>query len=71
MGKRTFPLLVEALNAHGLPLDTPALMAESVSTPDQKLQRATIGALADQLKSEIGKAPALILYGPLAEFGDD
>ncbi len=68
MGKRTFPLLVEALRSHGLPLDTPALMAESVSTPDQKLRRATIGALAEQLQSEIGTAPALILYGPLAEF---
>ncbi len=68
MGKRTFPLLVEALRSHGLPQDTPALMAESVSTPDQKLRRATIGALAEQLQSEIGTAPALILYGPLAEF---
>ncbi|WP_209833613.1 uroporphyrinogen-III C-methyltransferase [Ruegeria sp. HKCCE3926] len=71
MGKRTFPLLAEALHSHGLSLDTPALMAESVSTPDQKLTRTTIGALAEQLKSEIGTAPALILYGPLAEFEDD
>jgi len=70
MGKRTFPLLVEALHAHGLPLDTPALMAESVSTPDQKLHRATIGALSEKLAAEIGTAPALILYGPLAEFDD-
>ncbi|MEO1107604.1 MAG: uroporphyrinogen-III C-methyltransferase [Pseudomonadota bacterium] len=70
MGKRTFPLLVDALHAHGLPLETPALLAESVSTPDQTLHRSTIGALADKLKSEIGTAPALILYGPLAEFED-
>ncbi|WP_037310329.1 uroporphyrinogen-III C-methyltransferase [Ruegeria halocynthiae] len=70
MGKRTFPLLVKALHEHGLPLDTPALMAESVSTPDQNLHRATIGALSDKLASEIGTAPALILYGPLAEFDD-
>ncbi|WP_120636227.1 uroporphyrinogen-III C-methyltransferase [Ruegeria sp. EL01] len=70
MGKRTFPLLAEALHAHGLPLDTPALMAESVSTPDQALHRSTIGDLSNQLQSEIGTAPALILYGPLAEFDD-
>lgn len=70
MGKRTFPLLVEALNAHGLPLDTPALMAESVSTPEQSLHRSTIGELSDKLRTEIGTAPALILYGPLVEFGD-
>ncbi len=70
MGKRTFPLLVEALSAHGLPLDTPALMAESVSTPEQSLGRSTIGDLSDKLRSEVGTAPALILYGPLAEFED-
>lgn len=70
MGKRTFPLLVEALHAHGLPLETPAMLAEAVSTPDQALHRTTMGALAEQLKAEIGTAPALILYGPLAEFDD-
>ncbi|WP_377186556.1 uroporphyrinogen-III C-methyltransferase [Ruegeria meonggei] len=70
MGKRTFPLLVKALHAHGLPLDTPAMMAESVSTPDQKLHRATVSALSAQLETEIGTAPALILYGPLAEVGN-
>ncbi len=70
MGKRTFPLLVETLTEHGLPLSTPALLAEAVSTPDQSLSRSTIGALAKRLGSEIGTAPALILYGPLAEFDD-
>ncbi len=70
MGKRTFPLLVETLHAHGLPLETPALMAESVSTPEQKLHRSTVGALSEKLADEIGTAPALILYGPLAEFDD-
>ncbi len=70
MGKRTFPLLVDALHAQGLPLDTPALLAEAVSTPDQVLHRSTIGALSHKLQAEIGTAPALILYGPLAEFKD-
>lgn len=67
MGKRTFPLLVEALHANGLPLDTPALLAESVSTPDQALHRTTMGDLSKKLTAEIGTAPALILYGPLAD----
>lgn len=70
MGKRTFPLLVEALHAHGLPLETPALLAEAVSTPEQALHRSTMGELAKRLSAEIGTAPALILYGPLAEFDD-
>mgnify|MGYP001603373018 CR=1 FL=1 len=71
MGKRTFPLLVKALHAHGLPLTTPAIMAQAVSTPDQTIERATIGELADSLINEISTSPALILYGPLAEFNDD
>jgi uroporphyrin-III C-methyltransferase len=70
MGKRTFPLLVEALHAHGLPLETPAMLAEAVSTPDQALHRTTMGDLAEQLQADVGTAPALILYGPLAEFDD-
>ncbi len=70
MGKRTFPLLVEALHANGLSLDTPALLAEAVSTPDQALHRSTIGALSEKLNSEVGTAPALILYGPLAGLDD-
>ncbi|SDC37556.1 uroporphyrinogen-III C-methyltransferase [Ruegeria marina] len=71
MGKRTFPLLLAELEAHGLSRSTPALMAESVSTPDQRLTRATMGELAERLAGEVGTAPALILYGPLAEFADD
>ena len=68
MGKRTFPALVDALVGQGLPEDTPALLAEAVSTPDQNLHRTTLRALADQLATEIAPAPALILYGPLADF---
>ncbi|MGV6849270.1 MAG: uroporphyrinogen-III C-methyltransferase [Marinibacterium sp.] len=70
MGKRTFPLLAETLAAHGLPGDTAALLAENVSRPDQRLTRTTIADLARQLSAQRGKAPALILYGPLAE-GED
>ena len=67
MGKRTFPLLQKALEDHGLPADTPAMLAEAISTPDQKLTRTTMGALAAQLSGEMSKTPALIYYGPLAD----
>jgi uroporphyrin-III C-methyltransferase len=70
MGKRTFPLLVKALVAHGLPLDTPALLAEAISTPEQALHRSTIGELAKKLSHETGATPALILYGPLGDIED-
>lgn len=69
MGKRTFPQLLRALCDRGLPADTPAILAESVSTPEQQVQRATVSQLAEQLEAEIGDKPALILYGPLAEMG--
>ncbi|GGH32889.1 uroporphyrinogen-III C-methyltransferase [Cribrihabitans marinus] len=67
MGKRTFPRMVAMLVDHGLPRATPALLAEAVSTPEQTLERSTLGQLADRLEAEVGNAPALILYGPLAE----
>lgn len=67
MGRRTFPVLAERLLAAGLPGDTPALLAEAVSTPQQALTRSTIADLAARLAGADGAAPALILYGPLAE----
>lgn len=66
MGKRTFPQLVSALVEHGLPPDTPALLAEAVTTPEQKLKRSTIAELSEDLQSGTGRHAALILYGPLA-----
>ena len=67
MGKRTFPGLAAALIAKGLPADTPALIAEAVSKPEQSLTRTTISELADALAKGISTTPALILYGPLAD----
>ena len=67
MGKRTFPRFAAMLAEHGLPPETPALLAEAVSTPDQALSRTTVGALAARLEGASSTTPALILYGPLAE----
>ncbi len=69
MGKRTFGVLAAGLIAHGLPGDTPALLAEAVSTPDQVLIRDSIAGLAVRLAREKGDLPGLILYGPLAGTG--
>jgi uroporphyrin-III C-methyltransferase len=67
MGKRTFPGLVSRLLEHGLSGDTPALLAEAVSTPAEKLTRFTIETLAAHLETTSSTTPALIFYGPLAE----
>ncbi len=71
MGRRTFPALAAALIARGLPPGTPAILAEGVGRPEQRLTRATVAALAAKL-AEAGPdpLPALILYGPLAGGGD-
>ncbi len=66
MGKRTFATLSLKLIAAGLPQDTPALLAESVSTPEQRLTRATVATLAAAL-ADAHDGPALILIGPLME----
>ncbi|WP_145110956.1 uroporphyrinogen-III C-methyltransferase [Cereibacter sediminicola] len=68
MGKRTFPTLADALFAAGLPRETPAMLAEGVSTPAQKIWRGTLEGLVQEV-ARAGDAPALILYGPLA--GED
>ena len=67
MGKRTFPALAAALIAHGLPPETPALLAESVSTPEQTFHRSTVAALAEKLAEDRSPLPGLILVGNLAE----
>lgn len=66
MGKRTFPRLAAELIDHGLPPDTPALLAHGVTTPDQVLERFTITTLARHLEGATTTTPALIFYGPLA-----
>ena len=67
MGKRTFPGLAAKLIAQGLPPDTPALLAESVSRPDQQLTRHSVASLAEALARETGDKAGLIFFGPLAE----
>ena len=67
MGQRTFPALAAMLFDAGLPPETPALLAEGVSTAHQALHRMSVAELADRLATRISDAPALILYGALAD----
>ncbi|OOY12982.1 uroporphyrinogen-III C-methyltransferase [Thioclava marina] len=69
MGKRTFPRLAASLRDHGLPGETPALLAEAVGHPQQHLIRTTVSELAERLAQSRSDQPALILYGPLAPDG--
>ncbi|MCV2867740.1 uroporphyrinogen-III C-methyltransferase [Defluviimonas sp. WL0002] len=69
MGKRTFAELARRLTDAGLSWDTPALLAESVSTPAQKIVRGTVATMEQLIAQEASDGPALILIGPLAEAG--
>ncbi len=67
MGRRTFAALADLLMAEGLPGDTPALLAEGVTTKGESLSRSTVAELAQALNAAPpSKAPALIFYGALA-----
>ena len=67
MGKRTFAELARRLIGAGMATETPAILAESVSTPAQKILRGTLASMAALIAAEAGDGPALILLGPLAE----
>lgn len=67
MGKRTFAELARLLIGAGMSPQTPALLAESVSTPVQKIVRGTLGTMEEIIAREGGDGPALILLGPLAD----
>lgn len=66
MGQRTFPRLAEGLIAHGLPASTPALFAEAVGHPEQRLLRTNVADLAEMMRNAKVNQPGIILYGPLA-----
>lgn len=67
MPKRTFPALAEKLFNAGLAPETPALLAEDVSLPTQRLTRSSVAGLARLLAADgaSGSGAALVLYGPL------
>ncbi len=69
MGKRSFAALAAALVAAGLPGETPALYAEAVGHPQQRLVRDTVAGLAARIADLDSAEPAIILYGPLAGQG--
>lgn len=68
MGRRTFADLAVMLIEAGLPGDTPALVAEGVTTEAEALARSTVAELVERLRAEApSRAPTLILYGALAD----
>lgn len=67
MARRTFPALVERLLESGMAPETPAILAENVGHQDQRITKSNITGLARVLAEGGPSAPAIVLYGPLAE----
>lgn len=67
MGKRTCGVLATNLQAHGMATDTPVLLAQNISKPEQTLTRGTLGTLLQMVGAAADDGPALILIGPLAD----
>ena len=67
MGQRNFPALAAQLREHGLDDATPALFAEAVGHPHQRLIHTTISKLAAMLDGAEVTQPGIILFGPLGQ----
>ena len=65
MGKRTYPELAQKLIDSGLDKNTPVLMAENASLPNQSLHESTLENLITTIGTLAGDGPILILIGQL------
>ncbi len=63
MGVRTMPLLVERLIAQGLSPDTPAVLIERASWPDERVLPSTLGAIVDAAAQAAPTGPCLLMIG--------
>lgn len=65
MGQRTFTVFARGLIEHGLPPETPAMLATAVAHAEQSFERSTVAELAVRLDGVKAELPALIFYGAL------
>jgi uroporphyrin-III C-methyltransferase len=70
MGKATFPALADKLIAAGLSGETPAVVVESLGSPNTRVMADTLIGIAARLAADKPRGPCLILYGQaLADIG--
>lgn len=63
MGVRTLPLVVEKILAHGLEPNTPALLVERASWPDQKSLSAPLADLPQRVAAAKPTGPCVVIIG--------
>jgi len=62
--------IVEELIAGGIDPETPAAVIERGATPAQRVVKATVATIAETVKTENVKPPALLVIGKTAGIGD-
>lgn len=63
MGRKHLSALVEKLLGAGVPADMPALLVESASLPEQRVEHLTLSTLSAQVSTQSSYGPALVLLG--------
>lgn len=63
MGKAAAGEIAASLAAHGLPGDTPALIVENVSLPDERRLATRLDRLGVMTRAALGDGPAVLLVG--------
>jgi len=63
MGNRTLPELTRRLLQEGAAPDTPAVLIERASTPDERVVRGSIADIAERVAGEKIDGPAMLLIG--------
>jgi uroporphyrin-III C-methyltransferase/precorrin-2 dehydrogenase/sirohydrochlorin ferrochelatase len=63
MGNRTLPELTRRLLQEGMAPDTPAVLIERASTPDERILRGTIADMTERVAGEKIDGPVMLLIG--------
>ncbi|MCC0003120.1 MAG: uroporphyrinogen-III C-methyltransferase [Methylobacteriaceae bacterium] len=63
MGVRTMPALVDKLLEFGLPANTPAIVIERATCPDERIIAATLDSICEQTAKATPSGPCLLLFG--------
>jgi len=69
MGLATLPLLVQQLQAHGMPLDVPAVAVERGTTAEQRVVYDTLEGLHDSIQQAGLRSPTLLIIGQVVRLG--
>ncbi|MCI4567024.1 siroheme synthase CysG [Lysobacter sp. CFH 32150] len=68
MGVRALPVLREKLLTHGAQPDTPFVLVENASLPQQRTVCGTLAELVELATQHAVQSPALLILGPTAQY---